>query len=536
MKYRLFLIVVGCCMLCLNLLDAPTLSDDILYRFMWNADQSDPVKTINDLDDLITSQWTHYLTTNGRWLMHLLAQAFLVFVSPVVMQVVNTLLYVFLLYLIARSLTADRSQWLVVSVVSCFLLFAVFQGFRTTMVWSLGAFNYLWPLVITLLYLLFLRRVGRQSVSVSHLLLSPLALLAGATHEALSLPVSIALVAYVAMNRRRLMKSALTPYVLWYALGTATILLSPGFWVRTADGVSLMSRLFNGAFNLVFNMRVLWLLLLALIMQWRRNRSWLRQHLRQNVYVYLALVASLGIVVLCGTNLERVCFFTDFIAMMLLLQILLQKISRVWLNRLTTMVCLLMACLFVAAYVVRRENYDSWLFAREQMETPGRELIAVKLPVKGESLLMDYFRSHYVNPSFEFGFYCVYMGFDANDINIRCAARLFGKERMVFLPEDVVSRIESDTTAYQHYELSADQSLYVWQLPRDSVVSTLRFVLNAEDVSQLLPHQRLLSYKDDTYDLDDFNFEVVEVAGRPYLVFTKPTTNIFRRINHVELE
>ena len=78
-SYWLFLAVTGLAMLWLNLLDVPTLSDDIIYRFMWNTDETAPVQTIGSLADLLHSQWNHYMTTNGRMVVHLLAQAFLVF-------------------------------------------------------------------------------------------------------------------------------------------------------------------------------------------------------------------------------------------------------------------------------------------------------------------------------------------------------------------------------------------------------------------------------------------------------------------------
>ena len=56
--YYLFLTLLGVAMLCLNLLDAPTLSDDMIYRFMWQADDSAPVEPIRSLGDLFRSQWT----------------------------------------------------------------------------------------------------------------------------------------------------------------------------------------------------------------------------------------------------------------------------------------------------------------------------------------------------------------------------------------------------------------------------------------------------------------------------------------------
>jgi len=251
-------------------------------------------------------------------------------------------------------------------------------------------------------------------------------------------------------------------------------------------------------------------------------------------YAYLALATSIGIVLLCGTNLERVAFYTDFIAMLLLLHLLQDLLSAAWQKRLMVLGCELMLLTFVPAWMVRKENNDSWLLAERQMQDPGRELIAVTTPIKGENAVMDYFRDHYVNPSFDFGFYCSYMGFDANDINMRCAARLYDKQKMYFLPEDVVRRAEADSAAYTNYELDEHGALFVWRMTNDADIDSLVFILNDEDPSTLNPLQRLVAYPDSTCLLDDYHYEVVHIGTRYYLVFTRPTTNIYRRIKDIK--
>ncbi len=534
-SYFLFLFFVALAMLCLNLLDAPTLSDDMIYRFMWNEDESAPVETIGSLGDLFHSQWIHYLSVNGRWVVHVLAQFFLVFLPPVVLQVVNTLLFVLLIHLTTRWLNSGNSLFTAVMVT--FLLFIVFQGLRTTMLWGLGSFNYLWVLVGTMTLLLWMRRVKDQPLTKTTILLAPLAFFVGCGHEALSLPLCAAFVVYLYLNRKESAARRLLLFMLWYAVGTVCVLASPGIWNRSAEAISLMSRFISGAVNLVFNIRVLWLLLIALMICWRRDKTFTKNIIRRRLYAYIALLVAVAIVVLCGTNLERVCFFVDFIAMTLFVEILAEQTDRVWSRRLIAAATVIMLLVFVPAYLVRKENYDNWKMAVEQMKEPGRQLIAVRCPVKGENRLMDYCRDHYINPSITFGFYCSYMAFDSTDINMRCAARLYDKNKLVFLPEDIVSRINTDSSAYKSPELCVDKSLYVWQLPDSTdTVNKVTFILNDEDVSQLKPYQRLLAYKDDTFELDDYHHEVVEVNGHPYLVFTCPTTNIFRRINHVEYE
>lgn len=531
-SYIIFLLLTGFAMLLLNLMDMPTLSDDMVYRFMWNADPQDEVKAIGSLGDLLHSQWTHYFTVNGRFPVHLLAQAFLAFVPSIVLQIINTLLFLMLIHLCI--LFIGHKNRLFVAAMVVFLLFVVINGFRTTMVWGLGTFNYLWVLVGVLALLLWLRKIKEQSLSRRDWLLSPLALFAGWSHEALSLPLAMAIVCFLFVNRKSL-RRALTPYLLWFLVGTALCFLSPGVIGRSTEGVTLMSRMISAAMNCLFNIRVLWLLLIFLLVWWRRDRLFVRQHLQENAYSYVALSVSFAITLLCGTSLERVAFFTDFIAMLLLLRLLCVKISILWQRRLIAIACALMLVCYVPAYIVRQENRDMWQDMEQQMKEPGRELIAVQLPLKGQNAVMDYFRQHYVNPSAEFGFYCVYMGFDATDVNMRCAAKLYGKPSLTFLPADVVSRIEADSTAFSIYEPDENNTLFVWRMKDSRPVQSVRFILNEENLSALHFWQRLMVYDGDSYELDDFNFETVEVCGNPYLVFTRPTTNIARRIKEIEI-
>ena len=120
---------------------------------------------------------------------------------------------------------------------------------------------------------------------------------------------------------------------------------------------------------------------------------------------------------------------------------------------------------------------------------------------------------------------------------MRAAAAMYGKPQLVFLPEDVVQRITTDSTAYQHYELDEHQQLYIWQLEDNKPVSKVIFHLKPEDITSLSLPQRLVAYKDNDYVLDDdFRYSVVHIAGRHYLVFTKPTTNIYRRIDSIEYQ
>jgi hypothetical protein len=535
--YFIFLLLTGFGMLLLNMTDAPTLSDDMVYHFMWSENPDAEVQTIESIVDLFRSQWSHYLCVNGRTIVHLLAQFFFVFMPAGVLHCLNALLFVVLLHGCSELL--GGKERLFTTMIMSFLLFTVFSGFRSAMLWGLGALNYLWVLVVTIAFLLLMKEAKRSR----YVWLAPLGLLVGWGHEGLSLPISVGFMGYLILGVRRVKNGGghdtavnSTAFMVFYMAGTALCLLSPGIWGRTGAAVSMVSRMVSGAINCVENVHITWLLLITLVIMWKQEQRLLAEHLSKWRFVYLALLASLGIVVLCGTTLERVAFFTDFIAMLLWVDLMQQSLSAVWKRRLQIICGLLLIVSFVPAYVLRKENEKNWILAEQQMKEQGKEMISVELPVNGENALTDYFRNHYVNTSFEFGYYSCYMGFDSHDSNVRCAARMYGKEKFIFLPADVAERMAHDSIAYRKYELDKSKNLYVWQLPRGRKVNTVRFILNDEDLSELSLPQRFMAYEGNTYELDDFRFEVIEVSGRSYLVFTRPTSNIYRRIKSIEYE
>ena len=533
--YYLLLIIIGIVFFSLNLLDVPTLSDDMNYRFIFNEDNSAAIESINSISDLFHSLWVHYFFVNGRWVVHLLAQFFLIFVPTIITHCIHSVLFIILIHELVCWLSSNVIRRIQLVSIIFFLFFVVFSGIRTTMFWSLGTFNYLWVAVAIMSLLIWLRHIKNECIGYGHIFLSILAFFTGWSHEAISLPVSIAFITYIFINRHQIIYRAVLPYMLCFLLGTLMILISPSLWSRSLEGITFTNRLLSGAVNIVSNLRIFHILWLTLLFLFIKNKKLVWKHLYAHFYGYIALFISFVIVIFCGTNLERVGFFTDLIAMVLLLSLLLNVLSSKWCKILMFISCLSVFIFYIPAYIVRMENKQNWQFIENQMQTPQKELIAARYPLRGENLFMDFFRDHYSNPSIEFGYYCVYMAFNKDDINMRCAAHLYNKQQLIILPEDVIQRIESDSTAYKDYELDRHQSLYIHQLPEDKKVSKVIFELKPEDTSKLNILQRLLVYKDDTFVLDDdFHYKVVHINGRHYLIFTRPTTNIFRRIANIK--
>jgi len=82
-------------------------------------------------------------------------------------------------------------------------------------------------------------------------------------------------------------------------------------------------------------------------------------------------------------------------------------------------------------------------------------------------------------------------------------------------------------------ESDEHENLYIMQLNSQREVKHLTFILDQE--MPLKFYQRLMSYSGNEYDLDSFNYEVIDINNRNYLVMTIPTDNIRRRIKDVKI-
>jgi hypothetical protein len=126
------------------------------------------------------------------------------------------------------------------------------------------------------------------------------------------------------------------------------------------------------------------------------------------------------------------------------------------------------------------------------------------------------------------------MAFDSQDINSMAVAQLYHQDTVTMLPEDVINKIERDSTAYMHWEADVHGQLYIQSLQDDKEFHQVTFLLG--DEVPLRFYQRILSYQGNEYVLDDFNHEVVSICGRLYLVMTIPPSNIKRRIKDIRIE
>lgn len=520
-------------MVVLNHLTTPTLSDDVLYRFVFQYDDTAPVQPIGSFNDIISSQWVHYHIINGRIVIHSFVQAVLWFMNNHVFHVVNALMFVLL---IKVQEAWCKKHELLSAILFFSLLFVVINGFQGEMLWNIGSINYLWTSVAILSFLLWMRSIKEKPIVLKYILLSPLALLVGWTHEGIHFPLSIVFLIYIIIHRKTVYKQAVFPFLLFFIIGSICCMCSPALWSRAGEeSITLQQRLIAGIINFGVNIRITWLLLIAIIYGFKYKKVLLIQHILQNKYIYAVLLLTLGIVFVCGTNSDRVGFFADLWASLLLVSLLMEYGLAKKVKYIIPVLDIVLMMFIIPAIYYSYENYEHEQYIEEQVaKSKGQAIVAVKGFDSDASWIENMLRSRYVQEPVEFGYYIYYQAFDANNMNNRCFAALHHLKSVVFLPEDVVDKIQKNSHAYQNFELDEHSQLYIKRLADDQQVKRVVIKLN-EEVEGLWLHQRLLTYPHDEYEVNEEQFKTLEIEGKRYLVFTKPTTNIYRRIKEIVL-
>lgn len=261
MKHRtlsLLVIVLFSAFMCLLSEVQPWTGDDAEYMFMASGEGFDMTDTpVRTLGDVLSSQWLHYFSVNGRTSAHLLVQAFCGVWGAQAFAVCNGVVYtLFLLLLLCLLRISLDRVWLVVGVVA-----AVAFTFGTRYGPACQV-NYVWMFTLVLAFMLLLRRwlSGRKAVSWWAWPLFALAGVAGGwTQEGLTLGLLFAFFCFFVVGRFHLKTDGLDDVglpatVSWrgaafwlmlmgFALGTLLIVASPAAWTRlagTADAPPLM--------------------------------------------------------------------------------------------------------------------------------------------------------------------------------------------------------------------------------------------------------------------------------------------------------
>lgn len=383
----LLVIILFSAFMCLLSAVQPWTGDDAEYMFMASGEGFDMTDTpVRTLGDVLSSQWLHYFSVNGRTPAHLLVQAFCGVWGAQAFAVCNGVVYTLFLLLLLRLLRISLDRvGLVVGVVSAV---AVTFGTRYGPACQV---NYVWMFTLVLPFMLLLRRwlSGRKAVSWWAW---PLFLLVGIacgwTQEGLTLGLLFSFFAFYAVSRWRQSADGfddvgLPATISWrgaafwlllvgFVLGTLLIVASPAAWTRLA-GLGDAPQLIPVWRGWLMGLRMFWVLTAYIVycVAWRKM-SW-RQVLHPIRFSLAAMAALLLMNAVVGVMSYRQFFGVELLSIVALFTLLRRETAQTSVAARALCGLLVVGAIGVSygrwqAVMRERERYDE-LAAKVQLHT-----------------------------------------------------------------------------------------------------------------------------------------------------------------------
>lgn len=510
-------------------LTPPTLIDDILYRCIWEPDEAAERFALKGFSDVIHSQWIHFHAYNGRLVPHFVAQMLYCFTSDGVIKALDTVVFVLLL-MVSIHLVEPRRKTVFSLFMLWFLVVFVIFASGSALLWQMGAFNYPWVELAVVAFLCYLRHIDGDKLSWKHCILAPLALLAGWTHESLTLPVTLAMALYVVVHRSTVFRSAMLPYMVFFALGSLLNTFSPSTLHRVdEDSISLFTRLFYGVSTMVFTVKVFWVLVVLLIIGWRKQKDAVRAELRSRFYLYVAMLLAFGIVLTCGSTVNRTSFHAEFLASLLTVS-MVRRFDMPCLKRWLFVVGGgIVVALMPFIISIMWQNHSNALYMEEQIDSGKSLMIRVPhLDCKGDAL-SRWVYSRFITEPVGFG---TQHTFDTNFDTVKSLRAVKGCRPIYFLPKEVADSIDRSPLAFRTMGSNNDSTLFVWQTDAPTPRG-VDFLLRHAERSDRPLYNYFFFHESDTYHVEAERTFSLTINGRRYVLIEVPPKHVRQRIRGV---
>lgn len=535
-KATLYLMMTSILYYILCYLTPITLSDDIVYKFVWPADNESFTTPLSSLKEVALSQYIHYHILNGRSVIHFILQLFDGILGKGMFNIISCLFLCSLIYMVSSYITDKRNSIFSYTLIT-WMLFVLMPGFHNEFLLFVGVFNYLWVATFTMAFVVCIIQHRQSTIHLNTLLLSSLAFWVGWLHEGISVPLSLTLIVYCIRNHKNIWKYTLFYCTLFYLMGTLVCVCSPGTAQRIglSDSIQqvIFQKLFLGCINLV-HLRITYLMLALSAVTYIKKRNIWKRHIDKYKYFYLTWVFTFIPVFGSGATETRVVFYTELIAMIISVDLLLRltemtspKAISISIGAINAIMLLLYCSVLYYSWL----NFQNHRYITQQLQNPKVSMVEVPqiTPMRPLSFILD----EYVREPIKFGPFENAQGFVENNTHVKCLKILYGKNKLYLIPKDIAQKIKEKKLTYNKYVYNKNKEMLVIRIARNCYPTSVKFLLHKEDIHSLPFYKRPLVYQGDSYETTKDYFDTIEYGNDKYLLVCCPTRNISRRINYV---
>lgn len=471
------------------ILDCTSLSlgDDLGYMFADSALHKGDGERIRTIADCFSTQCSHYMTTNGRFVVHLVVQMLIALLPRLVFILLNSLVFTILVRGIVNisfsGETGEKPVWQYACLTAS-LLWLLMPDPGLIML-SLRAFtvNYMWTAAAIVWWFVGFRKVlefGRSSY-VAFVIIS---LLCGSLQESYSLPVSGALLLMLFAGGKQWRNSRTVWTTIMFWIGTAVCVFAPANFVRLSSGseqaASGLMRNIELTLECTLHSPLIWLILFLLIVSISRQLS-LRVFFKDNKPLFFALVLSL-LMNLAVFNATRQFWPVSIFSLVLLLKAIRLTFSGFKLiNRGLCVIVPLTVIILSGSMFLRLRTYTLHQSLLSNIAR-NRASDNIKVWVEGEecnynkySLMADALSAYSPEPFARRGLYCTFDPITGRGLSrLLCEKDGAIKAVLPYPPQYFRNRFEGETSADTVCMKRLDAVYSVLRVPSDYKCGKLR--------------------------------------------------------------
>lgn len=529
----LYIVLISILYYILCYLSPIALCDDIIYKFLWVTDNESFVKPISSIKDIFLSQYIHYHVLNGRSIVHFILQLFDGILGKDLCNIMSGFIFGWLVYMVSNYITQKRNCIFSYSLITL-MLFVCMPGFHNEFLLFVGVFNYLWVSAATILFLSLMDKYGKMQNNKKSLPLSMFAFFAGWLHEGISVPISLTLITYCIIHRKNILKSTFLYCSLFYIIGTCMCVMAPGTLHRIGQDSGIMQalteKIFLGCVNLL-HLRISYLMLIVSLLTFLKKRDLWDEHFDKYRYFYLTWIFTFIPVFGSGATETRVVYYTEFIAMMIIANIIILLYQQRYKRMMTVFANLIMFPLYCVVLHYSYKNHQNALSIEHQLNEAKTSVIEVAQIRPIDNYVLSEIFDSYVREPIKFGPFENAQGFVQDNSHVKCMKILYGKSQLYFIPQDILYKIKENQIKYNKFIYNKNKEMIVTQIQPTCTPKDVKLLLNKEDIASLPFYKRKLAYKSDLYEIQKGYYDTLHYANRKYLLICCPTRNISRRIS-----
>lgn len=236
----------------------PMVIDDFSYSMNSHGER------VQGIGDILERQYDHYFAWGGRTVVHIIAQL-LLFMPSQVADIVNSLAFIFCVYLMYLHVLGRKGRHdIILFALIAVLMWLLQPAFGESILWLTGSANYVFGMIIVLLFMLPYRRYEGlldKWVKVKILLALPCGLIAGWTNENTAAAMIFMAILFVIYYKQQEWNVPLWSIlgIIGAVVGYAVMILAPGNHARSViiglefelTAINLFSGIFLGTRSFV---------------------------------------------------------------------------------------------------------------------------------------------------------------------------------------------------------------------------------------------------------------------------------------------